>query len=210
MTSIKQTIRWAVGGVMLASAVGLGTYGIAAGSGYGGENGYDSDTEHGEDHDSDDDARERLSRIKPAGGAFVDVVYRDECGACHMAYPPGLLPSASWRAIMDGLGDHFGENAELPADRAAHITAYLERHASERGDPMKHDRLLRGAKEQAPLRITALPFFKAEHDDIPRRMVDNNPKVRTFSRCEACHRDAETGRFDEDTVAVPGFGRWDD
>jgi hypothetical protein len=39
-----------------------------------------------------------------------------ECGECHMAYQPGLLPAASWNRIMDGLADHFGENASvLPA-----------------------------------------------------------------------------------------------
>jgi len=215
MTSIQQTIRWAVGSVLLASALGVGVLGMAGASSYsGGEDGYDSDSEYREDHDSDDDdsgARGKPVRSTALAAAVpIDAVYRDECGACHMAYPPRLLPSASWRAIMRGLGDHFGENAELPVDTAAHITAYLDRHASDRGDALKHDRLLRGVEGQTPLRITELPFFKDEHDELSRRMVEDNPKVKTFSRCATCHRDAESGRFDEDTVAIPGFARWDD
>lgn len=214
MISIKQTIRWSIGGALLSSAVGLGLYGMAGASGYGGgEAGYDSDTGYGEDHDSDGDSEERSKRMRRpilARGAPADTIYRDECGACHMTYPPDLLPSASWRAIMQGLGDHFGENAELPADTTVHITAYLERHASDRRDPLRNDRLLRGVKETAPLRITELPFFRERHNEIPPRVVANNPKVETFSRCEACHRDAESGRFDEDIAAIPGFGRWDD
>lgn len=215
MTSIKQTVRWAVGGVLLASALGVGVLGMAGASSYGGgETDHDSDSGYSEDHDSDDD--DSGARGKPVGSSALAAaapaaaVYRDECGACHMAYPPRLLPSASWQAIMQGLGDHFGENAELPADTAAHITAYLDRYASDRGDALKHDRLLRDVEVRAPLRITELPFFKDEHDELSRRMVEGNPEVRTFSRCEACHRDTESGRFDEDTVAIPGFARWDD
>ena len=28
------------------------------------------------------------------------VFYKNECGACHMAYQPGLLPTASWTRVM--------------------------------------------------------------------------------------------------------------
>ena len=34
--------------------------------------------------------------------------YQQECAACHTAYPPGLLPAASWQRLMGGLGKHFG------------------------------------------------------------------------------------------------------
>jgi hypothetical protein len=37
-----------------------------------------------------------------------------ECGVCHIAYPPQMLPARSWKKIMAGLADHFGENATLP------------------------------------------------------------------------------------------------
>lgn len=204
MTRITQTIRWAVGGALLASAVGLGVLGMATAARSGGASGYGSESEYSEDHDSDDEYSEDHDsedegssgrgesnrRTALAATAPVDAVYRDECGSCHMAYPPGLLPSVSWRAIMQGLDSHFGENAELLPDTTAHVTTYLQEHASDRGDPLKHDRLLGGMQGRPPLRITELPFFKDEHEEIPARMVEGNPEVQTFSRCAACHRDA--------------------
>ena len=43
--------------------------------------------------------------------AVENPLYQEECGSCHMAYPPGLLPGRSWEKLMTGLADHFGENA---------------------------------------------------------------------------------------------------
>lgn len=40
-------------------------------------------------------------------------VYRDECGGCHVPYPPQLLPKASWQAIVAGLDKHFDSDASL-------------------------------------------------------------------------------------------------
>src|SRR5690606_14789629 len=48
-------------------------------------------------------------RLRPL--TVVDETWRSECGACHMAYPPGLLPWPVWRDMLAGLDDHFGENA---------------------------------------------------------------------------------------------------
>jgi Dihaem cytochrome c len=43
---------------------------------------------------------------RPALGvptAPLDPTYAQECGSCHMAYPPSLAPGLRWVAIMDGL-----------------------------------------------------------------------------------------------------------
>jgi hypothetical protein len=54
-------------------------------------------------------ARDDLTQPKD-----VPVLYRNECGSCHVLYPPNLLSDTSgWKEIMDGLHNHFGENAEL-------------------------------------------------------------------------------------------------
>ena len=55
---------------------------------------------------------------------------KKECGECHMAFQPALLPAESWRGIMAGLADHFGEDASLEADLAAEIEAYLSANAA--------------------------------------------------------------------------------
>lgn len=219
MSRITQYSRWVVGSVLLASALGVGVFGMASASRDAGfDSGYGSEDSRSEDHDSgdrdsDDDSGYRGGtggRSALAGADPAVVMYREECGACHVAYPPGLLPSPSWQAIMNGLDDHFGENAELPADINARLAGFLSDNASDRGDRLMNARLLRDVTTQAPLRITELPYFKQEHDEIPRRMVEDNPDVSSFSNCDACHQDAARGRFDEDTAAIPGFSGWDD
>ena len=59
-----------------------------------------------------------------------------ECGECHMAFQPALLPTESWRRIMAGLAGHFGEDASLEPELAAEIEAYLVQNA-EHGDGTK-------------------------------------------------------------------------
>ena len=55
--------------------------------------------------------------------------WKTECGACHVAYPPQLLPPSSWKAVMAGLDRHFGTDASLDAATATEITAFLEKNA---------------------------------------------------------------------------------
>jgi len=104
-----------------------------------------------------------------------------ECGECHMAFQPALLPAAGWDRIMDGLADHFGDNAALPPAVAAEIRAYLTRHAG-RGD----GRLMR---------ITEQRWWLHEHDFRPE--VWRRRDVASKANCEACHRLAGQGNFDE-------------
>lgn len=228
MSNLKQYSKWIVGSAALASALALGAFGIAGTSRDAGfDSGYDSDSDYSEDHDSGDngsDYREDrdsddddsgYSGGKPGTTAVASAdpaaaMYRDECGACHVAYPPGLLPSESWQAIMTGLDDHFGENAELTSSMNARLTAFLDNNASNRGDRLKHARLLRDVETDMPLRITGLPYFRSEHNEIPRRLVEDNPQVISMSNCDTCHRDAARGRFDEDTVSIPGADGWSD
>ena len=140
-----------------------------------------------------------------------DKRYASECGACHFAYPPGLLPARSWRKIMAGLENHFGEDATLSPEVNKEIRSYLVYNAGDvrRGEDSR--KLLRRlSADEAPMRITHLPYFKRKHGEIPARLVTGNARVRSISNCEACHTQAARGVFEEDTVKIPGYGRWDD
>lgn len=133
--------------------------------------------------------------------------YQAECGSCHMAYPPRLLPAATWTAIMNRLDDHFGDNAELAPAVRGELTRYLAAHAR----PRARDFATRyDGSHAGPLRITERRWFRREHHEISARMVTGNDRVRSFSNCTACHADAARGRFDEHGVRIPGYGRWDD
>lgn len=125
----------------------------------------------------------------------TDATVKKECGTCHMAFPPGFLPARSWNRIMDGLADHFGEDASLPDDKMNIIRAYLTANA---GDVVKQGRARKFmqwvAPGGAPLRITENPDFLRKH-----RFADTvwkDPKVLTKSNCLACHSGAEQGRFE--------------
>jgi len=120
----------------------------------------------------------------------ADPAWRAECGACHVAYPPRLLPVRSWRAVMDRLDRHFGVDASLDPAMTAEITAFLERHAGrDRGGP-------------ATLRITETPWFARKHRKIPIA-VWAGPIVKGAADCQACHPAADRGQYDDDTVRLP-------
>ncbi len=202
MKNLAEKLRWIAGASLLAGALGVGVTGITVAS---------SDNDNRNDNSRHESARD-YDDDSPGRGATAPILepYADECGACHLAYPAGLLPERSWRAIMAGLDDHFGDNAELDDATRAEITDYLARFAADQNPGRSGRRMLRGLDGQTPLRITELPYFVREHDEIPARLVQENPGVGSFSQCDSCHRDAAKGMFDEDTVDIPGHGRWDD
>jgi len=60
-----------------------------------------------------------------------DTMYLKECGTCHMAFPPQLLPARSWRGVMDSLDAHFGDSAQLDAPTERAISDYLAKNAAD-------------------------------------------------------------------------------
>lgn len=138
-------------------------------------------------------------------------LYQKECGSCHLAYPPALLPAASWQAMMAGLANHFGDNAELDPASTGDITGFLARNAADQAGGDYAERTRRATRGRAPrLRITETDYFRGKHHEIPAKMVTGNPQVASYSRCEACHTRAASGSFDEHEVRIAGYGRFDD
>jgi mono/diheme cytochrome c family protein len=54
--------------------------------------------------------------------------YQQECAACHIAYPAGMLPKVSWRRLMNNLPNHFGTDASMDAASVQQISQWLERY----------------------------------------------------------------------------------
>lgn len=228
MKHFFSTIRWLIGGGLLAVAVGTGLYGVVAtAQGVDSQRGeYESHERHeegrGDEYGEGSEGTEKGGWISGGDNTMPglgstrltasNADYQSECGSCHMAYPAALLPADSWHALMGNLADHFGENAELMPETAGKIEAYLTANAADKRRTWASARMLRNldGDKQTVLRITELPYFKAKHHEVPARMVQDNPKVRSFSNCNACHQKAEQGVFDEDTVSIPGYGRVDD
>ena len=195
---MKLKFTMAIGIAVLATVLVISFYGLGQSLASGG---YESD-----DHDLDHEYREEYGDNYRRGAMTMNSAYVEECGSCHMAYPAMLLPGKSWHKIMAGLEDHYGENAELDAQTRQQIDDYLVRESAR----VSYRKLFRNLGDAAPIRITELPYFVHEHDEIPARFVTENEQVKSLSQCNACHRDAERGRFDEDDVVIPGVGRWDD
>ncbi len=140
-----------------------------------------------------------------------NTLYAEECGSCHFAYQPGLLPAASWKLIMLDLADHFGDNAELEPETQMAVRDYLVKNAADHASQKRSVKIMRSLKgKQVPLRISTLPYIVRKHHEIPQRLIKGNTDVGSLSNCTACHRKAEQGIYEEDTVNIPGVGRWDD
>jgi hypothetical protein len=137
--------------------------------------------------------------------------YASECGACHFAYQPGLLPGQDWERIMNTLDDHYGDDASLDPQLADEIRGYLLGNAADRSSLSRSRAFAADSKMMGALpRITDTNYFVREHDEIPRRFAAGNPDVGSFSNCQACHRSAAVGVYNEHDVMIPGAGRWDD
>ena len=129
-------------------------------------------------------------------------IYAEKCGACHYAYQPELLPNKSWRRILDGIDDHFGETVDLDPDAKAEIVDYLESNAANSSSAALARKILRCLDGQAPLRITNISCIRKEHNEISPQVI-KRPSVGSWSNCIACHRTAAKGVYDDDWVSIP-------
>jgi len=140
--------------------------------------------------------------------AVDNKTYQEECGSCHFAYQPGLLPGKSWAKLLDekALADHFGEDASLDKDTLKTIYDYAMENAAEKSYSKRSRKIALATEDgDAPLRITEVRYIKRKHHEIPEKMVKGNKDVKSLSYCNACHTKAEEGIFDEDTVDIPNF-----
>ncbi len=139
--------------------------------------------------------------------------YQDECGSCHFAYQPGLLPTKSWEKLLtpEALGNHFGDHAELDKDTLAAIYNYATKNAADKSFHKRSRKIAQAtANVEPPLRITEVRYIKRKHRDIPENMIKGNKEVKSLSYCDACHTQAVKGVFDEDSVNIPNYPDWDD
>ncbi len=143
-----------------------------------------------DDDDDDEKGEQRGGRSDASARAAPGwAAYQAECGSCHLAYPPRMLPARSWQKLLGGLTDHFGQNAEVDAPARAKLETFLATWA---GPP----------QAQSPLRITELSWWRHEHDEISRAVYARKA-IGTAANCAACHVRAEQGDFGEHGVRIP-------
>jgi cytochrome b len=130
--------------------------------------------------------------------------WQAECGGCHLAFHPSLLPARSWQRMMAEQDRHFGETLGLDAATSREILAFLENNAADRGLTEAAYKINRSLPAgETPLRITDTPYWRKKHRDISEA-VWRNPKVASKANCTACHLDAEQGTFEDGAMRLPG------
>ena len=113
--------------------------------------------------------------------------YIEECGSCHVPYPPQRMTQAGWETQINGLKHHYGTDASVDAPASQTILSYLVNNA--------------GWKETlAPTdptaRMTKTRWFVKEHGATP-------PKGKSFSDCSQCHTKAAQGDYNERSLKTP-------
>lgn len=126
----------------------------------------------------------------PAG---TPTEYVSECGSCHVAYPPALLPAASWARLMARLDVHYGSDASLDAATLMRIGRWLQAEAG------TGRRTMVAPPED---RITRSPWFERTHGKVDAA-VWALPSVKRAANCDSCHGGAARGVYNEDTLKVP-------
>jgi cytochrome c551/c552 len=119
--------------------------------------------------------------------------HQQECGSCHVAYPPGLLPAASWERVMSKLSKHYGTDASLDAATTAEIAGWLKLHAGT-------DRY--AGQEPLQDRISKSNWFMRQHDEVSTSTW-KRASIGSPANCSACHADAAKGNFNEHQVHIP-------
>jgi hypothetical protein len=119
--------------------------------------------------------------------------YRSECASCHIAYPPGMLPAASWQRLMQDLPRHFGTDASVDAATQKELTQWLTVNAGT-------GKRVREAPPED--RISRSAWFIREHREVAPATWQR-PMIKSAANCAACHTDADKGDFDERSIRIP-------
>ena len=135
----------------------------------------------------------------------LDPVFAEQCGACHLAFPPSLAPASTWNGILADLQHHFGADASLSPEMITHIRSWLDANAAAHWDSLPSN-LLRVPAATGSLRITDTPGWRRRHRGIAGTVFTANPVYRR-SNCEACHADATVGRFAPQDIEIPTLVR---
>ena len=122
---------------------------------------------------------DEMERLPPVANEAA----RKECGSCHMAYQPQLLPADGWRRLFADLGNHFGTDASLSGPVQDEIMSYYLAHA--------------GRLAGTSPRITETPWWVRGHDEV-RAAAWAKPEVKFKGNCTACHRQADQGIYEDD------------
>ncbi|WP_200762217.1 cytochrome b/b6 domain-containing protein [Nitrosophilus alvini] len=130
-------------------------------------------------------------------------LFVEECASCHTLYPPFLLPSNSWKKVMAGLEDHFGDDASLDREDKEKIESFLVENSADvstKEAAFYIKESLTGKKDI--ISITETSYWKEKHKNIPERIF-RSKSVKKSSNCKACHKNIERGFIEDHNIEIP-------
>lgn len=140
-----------------------------------------------------------------------NALYLKECGSCHFAYQPGLLPENAWSKMMNNLSNHFNTDASLAQEDFVSISNYLTQNSAEKNmDYKRSSRIVNSLKgREIPDSISKTPYMIQKHHEIRPNLITQK-EVKGIFNCMACHTTADKGIYNERDIRIPNFGRWED
>jgi len=132
-----------------------------------------------------------------------NATWRAECGSCHLAYHPSLLPARAWTKMLDHQDRHFGDDLVLDAETVQALRLFAIANAAETASTEAAWKINASLSQAAtPQRISTTPHWKQKHADIADAVWRRN-SVQSKANCEACHLDASRGTFEDSAMRIP-------
>ncbi|MCF6206559.1 MAG: cytochrome b/b6 domain-containing protein [Sulfurovum sp.] len=130
--------------------------------------------------------------------------FYNECGSCHMIYPPNLLPKKSWIAMMKDLENHFGDDASIDDSLNHSILAFLIKKSAENSTSQASLNILKSLKDvnKTVIAISKTPYWDEAHKDVDDELF-NSEQVLSKANCKVCHIDIEYGIIENNLIKIP-------
>ncbi len=104
--------------------------------------------------------------------------YLESCKGCHIAIPPQVMPTETWRKLLEKPQNHYSTSVDLLSLSQVLIWDYLRAYSR----PLYKD-------EPLPLYLEQSRYFKALHPRVPL------PQPLTEKTCANCHLNANSFDF---------------
>lgn len=133
----------------------------------------------------------------------MNELWQEECGACHLAFHPSLLPARSWQRLFNEQENHFQEDLMLDEEVVTELMQYAKENSAEKKMTEAAWKINRSIEPiAAPIEITSVGYWKDKHSEINDE-VWRGESVKSATNCGACHFDAEQGTFMDSAMSIP-------
>ncbi|WP_427159685.1 cytochrome C [Aliinostoc sp. HNIBRCY26] len=116
--------------------------------------------------------------VVPARYQLGQELYLENCSSCHIALPPAVLPTQTWKDLLEE-SQHYGVNIKPLLDPSRNL---VWRYLSTFSRSHLKD-------EATPYRVNNSRYFKALHPQVKL------PQPLQISSCVSCHPSAKEYNF---------------